>query len=465
MKRIITILAFLLSAASTFGQGTQSQRIIFTSANPPTVCAPGKLYSNATTHKVYQGSATSTCTQIDASAASGATDATYITETANSGLSNEFALGTLPTGPLANTTTTGVPRAATATDMSTPLFCSDAGANDTYACNLAPVPAAYVVGTHLRFRANTANTGAATVNFNTLGALTIVKVAGGITTALADNDIRAGQWVDGVIATGSNFQIQSTLGNAPASGITNSAGANVVPKSDGTNLVASHISDNSEVIIRDNGDLQSANFNTRQLMLDDGAGGPGTAAIDWSGDHISVLGGDIMFLPEGIIDGIKIILNGGISIDSSEGAILAGTATNSNAPAGFIGEFLTASLASGSATSLSTGTAKTITSVSLTAGDWDVYGIVDYIPAATTTTSFVQQGASSTDNTLGGEGTFTSSSGGNLSGTVLGSLLAENIPYQRISLAATTTIYLVGKASFAISTMTAYGTISARRAR
>jgi hypothetical protein len=103
---------------------------------------------------------------------------------------------------------------ATATDVSTPVFCSDAGASDTYACSLAPAPVAYVVGTHLRFKANTANTGAASINFNTLGALTIVKVAGGITTALADNDIRAGQWVDGVVATGSNFQIQSTLGNA-----------------------------------------------------------------------------------------------------------------------------------------------------------------------------------------------------------------------------------------------------------
>jgi hypothetical protein len=72
---------------------------------------------------------------------------------------------------------------ATATDVSTPQFCADAGSTDTYACSLVPAPAAYVVGTHLRFFANTANTGAASVNFNAIGALTIVKVAGGITTA------------------------------------------------------------------------------------------------------------------------------------------------------------------------------------------------------------------------------------------------------------------------------------------
>lgn len=94
-------------------------------------------------------------------------------------------------------------------------YCEDAGATDAYACSLAPAPTAYVVGMHARIRANTANTGAATVNLNSLGAKAIKKVAGGITTDLADNDIRAGQWVD-LIYDGTNMQMQSTLGNAPA---------------------------------------------------------------------------------------------------------------------------------------------------------------------------------------------------------------------------------------------------------
>lgn len=110
--------------------------------------------------------------------------------------------------------TAGVIGAATGTDVSTPLFCSDGGATDSYACSLSPALASYVVGTHIRFFANTANTGAASINFNTLGALTVVKVAGGITTGVVTGDILAGQWVDGVIAAGSNFQIQSTLGIA-----------------------------------------------------------------------------------------------------------------------------------------------------------------------------------------------------------------------------------------------------------
>ncbi len=92
-------------------------------------------------------------------------------------------------------------------------YCTDVGASDAYACNLSSNPSGYVTGALYAFKANTANTGAATINFNSKGAKTIVKVAGGVTTALADNDIRAGQVVI-VMYDGTNMQMQSTLGNA-----------------------------------------------------------------------------------------------------------------------------------------------------------------------------------------------------------------------------------------------------------
>lgn len=103
-------------------------------------------------------------------------------------------------------------------------YCADAGASDTYACNLAPSPVAYVTGTTYFFKANTANTGAATINFNSLGAKTIVKVAGGVTTTLADNDIRVGQIVE-LSYDGTNMQMQSILGNAPGAGSGGTAGS------------------------------------------------------------------------------------------------------------------------------------------------------------------------------------------------------------------------------------------------
>jgi hypothetical protein len=96
--------------------------------------------------------------------------------------------------------------------------CADVGASGTtYACNLSPAITAYVTGIGYRFKPNTTNTGASTINFNSLGAKTIKKAAGGITTDLAANDMRAGQWVD-LVYDGTNMQMQSTLGNAAAGG-------------------------------------------------------------------------------------------------------------------------------------------------------------------------------------------------------------------------------------------------------
>lgn len=101
--------------------------------------------------------------------------------------------------------------------------CVDAGSTDAYACSLSPGGfVSFVTGQLFWFKANTANTGAATVNFQAIGARTIKKMLGGITTDLADNDIRAGQWVQ-VQYDGTNWQMQSQLGNATG-GITSLEG-------------------------------------------------------------------------------------------------------------------------------------------------------------------------------------------------------------------------------------------------
>ena len=100
--------------------------------------------------------------------------------------------------------------------MDASAFCADAGASGTtYLCSLTPAITAYVTGTHYRFKANTANTAASTINFNSLGAITIKKASGGITTDLIANDMRAGQWVD-LVYDGTNMQMQSTSGNGLA---------------------------------------------------------------------------------------------------------------------------------------------------------------------------------------------------------------------------------------------------------
>lgn len=92
-------------------------------------------------------------------------------------------------------------------------YAADAGANDTYVITIEGVTA-YATGQTFKFKANTANTGAATLNVNSLGAKTIVK---NYNATLADNDILANQLVE-VIYDGTNFQLLSPIANT-ASGL------------------------------------------------------------------------------------------------------------------------------------------------------------------------------------------------------------------------------------------------------
>lgn len=88
-------------------------------------------------------------------------------------------------------------------------YAADAGANDTYAITLSPALNAYVTGQEFSFKANTANTGPATLNINGLGAKTIVKY---VNTALADGDIAAGM-ICTVRYDGTNFALQNPIAN------------------------------------------------------------------------------------------------------------------------------------------------------------------------------------------------------------------------------------------------------------
>jgi hypothetical protein len=88
------------------------------------------------------------------------------------------------------------------------IYAADAGTTDAYAITLDPAPSAYTTGMVINFYANTANTGAATLNVNSLGAKTIKKHHD---QDLADGDIEAGQIVT-VVYDGTNFQMQSQSG-------------------------------------------------------------------------------------------------------------------------------------------------------------------------------------------------------------------------------------------------------------
>jgi len=172
--------------------------------------AIGTRQGNTTKYTTYAGSAPSTndCAKFDANG--------NLT-TAGAACGTSTGLGDPGSNGIVYRDSAGTSTVATATEMAGPNNCADAGSNDTYACTLSPAPSAYTTRACYVFTANTANTGAATINFNSLGAKTIKKVAGGITTDLADNDIRSGQVVT-VCYDGTNMQMQSTLGNAASGG-------------------------------------------------------------------------------------------------------------------------------------------------------------------------------------------------------------------------------------------------------
>jgi hypothetical protein len=96
--------------------------------------------------------------------------------------------------------------------QSTVNFCADAGGTDTYACSISPAISSLTTGACYHFSANTANTGAATINFNSIGAKAIKTLHD---QDPSDNDIEAGQMVT-VCYDGTNMQMQSQV--AAASG-------------------------------------------------------------------------------------------------------------------------------------------------------------------------------------------------------------------------------------------------------
>jgi len=148
---------------------------------------------------------------------------------------------------------------------------------------------------------------------------------------------------------------------------------------------------------------------------------------------------------------------------------IVGTTTNNNAQAGSVGEVISSSVDVVSAVSLTdaTGafTGKTITSISLTAGDWDVYGIVGINMAATTKFTAIAGGISTTNDTLNGLYEEETRFSYGAAGLVPANVITFTFPTTRVSIASTTTYYLIGYASFSISTATAFGRISARRRR
>jgi hypothetical protein len=140
-----------------------------------------------------------------------------------------------------------------------------------------------------------------------------------------------------------------------------------------------------------------------------------------------------------------------------------GSSSNDNAVAGAIGEFVTATAAPG-AIALTTNVTANVTSISLTAGDWDVSGTVNFTFGATTSVTNLTGGPGTVSATLPTQDArFDNENAAQVPTAAF--VAAYPTPVIRVSIAATTTVYLVTAATFTVSTVAAGGTIRARRMR
>ena len=163
------------------------------------------------------------------------------------------------------------------------------------------------------------------------------------------------------------------------------------------------------------------------------------------------LEGQLAFFPED-----------GAAISGGQLGDIAGTTTNDNAPAGNVGEFKSSTVPFASAISLSSTTSANVTTLSLTAGDYDVWGnvFINFGGSATSSIGWISTtSASLPDPLIRSE---TNNNGGIATG---GGNYTQTIPQARFSLAITTTLYLSAQATFSTSTATACGGIYARRVR
>lgn len=155
----------------------------------------------------------------------------------------------------------------------------------------------------------------------------------------------------------------------------------------------------------------------------------------------------------------------------TDGVLLGkeGTITNDNASAGSVGEYIESVVASGSAVALTTATPKDVTTISLTAGDWDVEIIPGFTGGGTTTLTYAVASVSS-----GATNLLDQTNGRSLSAFYNAQTVFNGVPSGllglpsntvRFSLSATTTIRMVAQAAFGVSTCSAYGVLRARRVR
>ena len=144
------------------------------------------------------------------------------------------------------------------------------------------------------------------------------------------------------------------------------------------------------------------------------------------------------------------------------GVGIQGQTTGNFGYTGSVGELITTSFASG--ISLTSGTIANVQSITLTAGNWNVWAFCAFVPDVTTTLSATSAGLNLTTNTLPAPTSVATASIINFNTIApAGVPVYLNTGIYPIAVSTNTSMFLNAKATFTISTCTASGIIFARR--
>lgn len=171
-------------------------------------------------------------------------------------------------------------------------------------------------------------------------------------------------------------------------------------------------------------------------------------------------------------DDIAIATNGIKQLEVSTTAVttflptaIKGTTTNDSASAGQVGEYVSSSVNDVNITTTDTG--QDITTISLTAGDWDVTGMIFFAQnGATWTEQLLYVATGEPGNSLTNSNNFNRMVMTNASSSTTPVRITLTVASVRVSIASTTTIQLKAKVKFSVGTPSANGaSITARRVR
>jgi hypothetical protein len=143
---------------------------------------------------------------------------------------------------------------------------------------------------------------------------------------------------------------------------------------------------------------------------------------------------------------------------------LPGEPSNGSATAGNVGEYIESIVVTGSAVALTTATTANVTSIALTAGDWDVnlsaYFTSGSAASITQIISCISLVSATIDTTPGREAVLLQPA------TVPGAgTNSFHVPMYRLSISGNTTVFLVVRGTFTLGALSAFGIIRARRVR